>query len=74
MARANVNQLPVLDEGHLVGFITRAGIVGVMKLREELHPPAKAGGAYLWQTEQHSARAGSHSHPHTRDAGSVYAR
>jgi predicted transcriptional regulator len=45
MATANVHQLPVLEGGDLVGFVTRADIVGVMKLREELQPTTKAGAA-----------------------------
>jgi hypothetical protein len=30
----DVNQLPVIDEGHLLGFVTRAGIMRMLQLRE----------------------------------------
>jgi predicted transcriptional regulator len=35
IAAKNVNQLPVIDEGHLLGFVTRAGILRVLQLRDE---------------------------------------
>jgi Zn-dependent protease len=38
MAAHNVNQLPVIEEGHLLGFVTRAGILRMLQLREEEVP------------------------------------
>lgn len=35
IAAKDVNQLPVIDEGHLLGFVTRAGIMRILQLREE---------------------------------------
>ena len=34
IAANDVNQLPVIDEGHLLGFVTRAGIMRILKFRE----------------------------------------
>ena len=35
IAANDVNQLPVIDEGRLLGFVTRAGILRMLQLREE---------------------------------------
>lgn len=35
IAENDVNQLPVIDEGHLLGFVTRAGIMRILQFREE---------------------------------------
>jgi Zn-dependent protease/CBS domain-containing protein len=35
IAANDVNQLPVIDEGHLLGFVTRGGIMRILQLREE---------------------------------------
>jgi Zn-dependent protease len=35
MATHDVNQLPVIDEGHLLGFVTRAGIMHILQYRQE---------------------------------------
>jgi Mg/Co/Ni transporter MgtE len=37
------NQLPVIDEGHLLGFVTRAGILRMVQLREEEGAAQKTG-------------------------------
>jgi len=42
MAAANVNQLPVLEDGRLLGFVTRAGIIRVMQVRQEVGIEASA--------------------------------
>lgn len=34
IAENDVNQLPVIDEGHLLGFVTRGGIMRMLQLRE----------------------------------------
>jgi Zn-dependent protease/CBS domain-containing protein len=44
MARENVHQLPVLESGLFVGFITRADVMRLMQLRSELGE-AQAPGA-----------------------------
>jgi len=36
MAKENVNQLPVLESGRFVGFITRADVMRLMQVRSEL--------------------------------------
>jgi len=36
MARENVNQLPVIEFGHFVGFVTRADVLRLMQVRTEL--------------------------------------
>lgn len=36
MAAGSVNQLPVLEDGRLLGFVTRAGIIRVMQVRQEV--------------------------------------
>jgi Zn-dependent protease len=36
IASTNVNQLPVLEDGHLVGFVTRAGVIRAMQIRQEI--------------------------------------
>jgi Zn-dependent protease len=36
IAAKNVNQLPVLDEGRLLGFVTRADVIRVLQVREEV--------------------------------------
>ena len=33
IATNDVNQLPVIDEGHVLGFVTRAGIMRMVQLR-----------------------------------------
>jgi CBS domain-containing protein len=38
MARENVHQLPVMEAGLFVGFITRADVLRLMQLRSELGP------------------------------------
>jgi CBS domain-containing protein len=35
IAANDVNQLPVIDEGHVLGFVTRAGIMRMVQLRGE---------------------------------------
>jgi Zn-dependent protease len=35
IATNDINQLPVIDEGHLLGFVTRAGLMRMLQLREE---------------------------------------
>jgi hypothetical protein len=35
MAAHDINQLPVTDEGHLLGFVTRAGIMHILQYRQE---------------------------------------
>jgi len=35
IAANDVHQLPVIDEGHLLGFVTRAGIMRILQLRDE---------------------------------------
>ena len=36
MAKENVNQLPVLEFGRVVGFVTRADVMRLMQVRSEL--------------------------------------
>jgi predicted transcriptional regulator len=36
MARENVNQLPVMEFGGFVGFVTRADVLRLMQVRSEL--------------------------------------
>jgi len=36
IAGTNVHQLPVVDEGRLLGFVTRAGVMRVMQVHEEV--------------------------------------
>jgi CBS domain-containing protein len=42
MATGNVNQLPVLEDSRLLGFVTRAGIIQVMQVRQEVGIEASA--------------------------------
>jgi signal-transduction protein with cAMP-binding, CBS, and nucleotidyltransferase domain len=42
MARESVHQLPVLEEGLFIGFITRADVLRLMQLRSELGPAGSA--------------------------------
>lgn len=35
IAANDVHQLPVVDEGHLLGFVTRAGIMRILQFRED---------------------------------------
>jgi Zn-dependent protease/CBS domain-containing protein len=35
IATHHVNQLPVIDQGHLLGFVTRAGIMRMLQFRED---------------------------------------
>jgi Zn-dependent protease len=35
MAAQDINQLPVIDEGHLLGFVTRGGVMRILQLREQ---------------------------------------
>jgi hypothetical protein len=35
IAAHDVNQLPVIEEGHLLGFVTRAGIMRILQFRNE---------------------------------------
>jgi Zn-dependent protease len=70
MATADVHQLPVLDEGRLAGFVTRADIVRIMTLRKELKPTTTdADAGDVQQTGQHTARITSPRHPHAPRAG-----
>ena len=36
MARENVNQLPVMEFGRFIGFVTRADVLRLMQVRSEL--------------------------------------
>jgi CBS domain-containing protein len=38
MAREDVNQLPVVSNGHLEGIITRAHVLEILQARSELQP------------------------------------
>ena len=43
MAKENVNQLPVLEFGRFVGFVTRADVMRLMQVRSELGGVGTAG-------------------------------
>lgn len=38
MAREDVNQLPVVSNGHLEGIVTRAHVLEILQARSELQP------------------------------------
>jgi hypothetical protein len=74
IAQNDVNQLPVIDEGHLLGFITRAGIMRMLQLREgddtataekadsESPPKPEAEAAATPRISPHDAKLGP-KHP-----------
>ncbi len=43
MGQGDVNQLPVVDDGHLVGVLSRSDVLRFMQLRASLRPPSAAG-------------------------------
>jgi Zn-dependent protease len=58
MATANVNQLPVVVEGRLLGFVTRAGILRVLQLREDRGEAPRETGS-----EREAQTIGRSAHP-----------
>ncbi len=46
MAKENVNQLPVIEFGRFVGFITRADVMRLMQVRSELGGVGTAGNPW----------------------------
>jgi CBS-domain-containing membrane protein len=60
IAAHDINQLPVIDEGHLLGFVTRAGIMHILEYRkEEVATATQEGTAKTPRTSQSQTGGGA---------------